>query len=340
MRILKVKTKPIYNVYITDGALKIKETLSPLISGEKTAVLYDENTFGLYGKFLSQTFNDKKLFSYVIKAGENSKNAENYFSLLNKLAIDGFTRKDTLIAFGGGVVGDLGAFVASTYMRGIKLIAMPTTLLAMVDSSVGGKTAINLDKGKNLCGTFYQPSAVFINTEFLKTLPEREIKCGLGEILKYRYLSKKPSDITVDNIDEKLIYNCLKIKAGIVSKDEKEKNERKLLNFGHTFGHAIEKASLFSLSHGECVAKGISFAIKLSYKYFGYNNDFLTEYEKLALSCGVDISCDFNVKELLKIAYSDKKRNGDKIDFVLINKKKKPVIVPISIEKAEKLLCE
>lgn len=340
MLTLKVKTTPSYYVYITDNAGEMNKTLLPLLTGEKIAVLYDENTYRLYGKKISEVFKPYKLYDYVIPAGENSKEAKNYIALLNRLANDGFTRKDTLIAFGGGVVGDLGGFVASTFMRGIKLIAVPTTLLSMVDSSVGGKTAINLDNGKNLCGTFYQPSAVYVDTEFLKTLPEREIKCGLGEIIKYRFLAKKPSDIEVSHINETLIYNCLKIKADIVKKDEKEKNVRKLLNFGHTLGHAIEKASLYSLSHGECVVKGISLALKLSSKYLYYKNGILDEFESLAAFLGIDTACSFNIKDLFKIAYSDKKRSGECIDFVLIDKNGKPVIKPIAIKKAEELLCE
>ena len=328
---ITVKASRKYVITITSGFSEFYGKVKPLLNGEKAAVLFDFNTYALYKDVLDEKTLGVKLYKYVIPAGETSKNAENYIMLLNKLAEDGFTRSDALITFGGGVVGDLGAFVASTYMRGITLIALPTTLLSMVDSSVGGKTAINLSKGKNLCGTFYQPSAVYINVDLLKTLPEKEIKCGQGEILKYTYLTDAKT--RPDVIDEKLIYDCLKIKAKIVERDETESGERKLLNFGHTFGHAIEKASDFKISHGESVAKGIYLALKASAKYFGYGDDFIKEYEKIAEKCGIDVYCDYKIKDLIKIMQSDKKRKGESIDFVLINGDKKPEIVSVPVSE-------
>lgn len=336
MKEIIVNASKKYVITIRNDFSLFNEKVKPFIKGEKAAVLFDENTFSLYKNLISEDFFGAKIYKYVICAGEKSKNAENYLILLNKLAEDGFTRNDAFITFGGGVVGDLGAFVASTYMRGITLIAVPTTLLSMVDSSVGGKTAINLDKGKNLCGTFYQPSAVYINTEFLKTLPEREIKCGLGEILKYRYLSDGKNKIDALDIDENLIYTCLKIKSEIVEKDETESGLRKLLNLGHTFAHAIEKASDYGLSHGECVAKGIYFSLKISANYYGYGKERIFEYEKIAGKCGIDVYCDYPIETLIEITGSDKKRSGDKIDFVLIDEKLKPQIVRIPISDVKR----
>ena len=192
---LTIKTSTEYDVMITRGIDGLQSFLQSFITCEKIAVLYDETVFALYSGVFGTEFCGAKVFNYVVGAGETSKSAETFIKVMNGLADDGFTRNDALIAFGGGVVGDLGGFIASTYMRGIKLFALPTTLLSMVDSSVGGKTAINLNKGKNLCGTFYQPTAVYINIDFLKTLPDREIKCGLGEVLKYRYLAPNPKNI-------------------------------------------------------------------------------------------------------------------------------------------------
>ena len=336
MKELIVKASKEYTITIAENFSAFYGKVKPLLKGDKAAVIFDSNTYSLYKDTIDEKTLGVKTYAYVIPAGEKSKSAENYITLLNKLAEDGFTRKDAVITFGGGVVGDLGAFAASTFMRGITLIALPTTLLSMVDSSVGGKTAINLEKGKNLCGTFYQPSAVYINLGFLKTLPEKEIKCGLGEILKYRYLSENPKDINADKIDEELIYNCLKIKAKIVEKDETEFGIRKLLNLGHTFAHALEKASDYKISHGECVAKGLYFALKLSAKYYGYGDEIITEYENTAESCGINISCDYPIKQLIEIMKSDKKRSGAGIDFILIDKNLKPEIVNIGINEIER----
>ena len=333
---LTVNASRKYVINITSGLSELYKKVKPLLKGEKVAVVFDSNVYALYKDAIDEKKLGVKIYNYVIPACETSKNAENYIALLNRLADDGFTRSDALITFGGGVVGDLGAFVASTYMRGITLIALPTTLLSMVDSSVGGKTAINLLKGKNLCGTFYQPSAVYINTDFLKTLPEKEIKCGLGEVLKYRYLAGE--GINPDVIDGKLIYKCLKIKADIVEKDETESGERKLLNFGHTFGHAIEKASGFNLSHGESVAKGIYLALKTSAAYFGYGDEIIKEYEITAAKCGIDVSCDYNIAELIDIMESDKKRKGFSIDFVLIDGERNPEIVAIPVSEIERYI--
>lgn len=338
MKEIKVKASKEYVITIADDFSAFYGRVKPLLTGDRAAVIFDENTYALYKNAIDKKLLGVEIFEYVIPAGEKSKNAENYISLLNRLAEDGFTRKDTVITFGGGVVGDLGAFVASTYMRGITLIALPTSLLSMVDSSVGGKTAINLKKGKNLCGTFYQPSAVYINLGFLKSLPEKEVKCGLGEILKYKYLAKNPEDINAERINEKLIYECLKIKAAIVEEDETESDKRKLLNLGHTFGHGIEKASDYTVSHGECVAKGLYYALMLSKNYYGYGEETMKEYESAAKKCGIDVYSEYNVKDLIKIMESDKKRNGDKIDFILIDKDKKPRIAAIPVGDIERYL--
>ncbi|MDY6367779.1 MAG: 3-dehydroquinate synthase [Clostridia bacterium] len=330
MKVLTVNSSKKYDVTLTKGMDGFLIAVKPLICGEKVAVITDSNVNGLYKNIISDTLKQFEVFEFVIRAGEKSKNAKEYLKLINKLAENGFTRKDTVIAFGGGVVGDLAAFVASTYMRGITLISVPTTLLSMVDSSVGGKTGIDLACGKNLCGTFYQPSAVYINVDFLNTLPEREIKCGFGEILKYGYLGLDDKTIFDDDI-LKLIADCIKIKAEIVEKDEKESGERKLLNLGHTFGHAIEKAKNYKLSHGECVAKGIRFALIMSENYYDVKG-LEKEFTKLAQNFSLDLTCDVSIDKLIRIMQNDKKRSGDSIDFVLVGDDKKAKIVPIKIQ--------
>lgn len=338
MRILEVNASKKYNITI-DKTLDGFGDLVTLIKGENVAVVTDDNVDGLYGNALDRFLTDKKVVKIVIKSGEASKNAENFLAILNRLAELGFKRNDGIVALGGGVVGDLAAFCASTYMRGISLLAVPTTLLSMVDSSVGGKTAINLERGKNLCGTFYQPDGVYICTEFLKTLPKRELMSGFGEVIKYAFLSK---DITLADIEggdsEELVYKCLKIKAGIVERDERESGERKLLNLGHTIGHAIERLSGFSISHGECVAKGLYAVLKVSQKYYGFDQTTFDKAFELISCKGHDLSCPYPAKELIEQIKVDKKSVASSVDAVLITEDLSAKTVKISFERLEELL--
>lgn len=337
MLTLKVNAAKSYSVTIAGDLSAAKSVCSPLFKGEKIGVVADDITAKLYFEKVKAVFDGKKAFLYTIKHGEKSKNIKNYNKILNKLAKDGFTREDGIVTLGGGVAGDLGAFVASTYMRGITLAAFPTSLLSMVDSSIGGKTAVDLKAGKNLCGTFYQPSAVYVNLEFLKTLPEKEIRNGLGEIIKYTYISpefkKKYSGGKIADITEQLIYDCLKIKADIVEKDELESGERKLLNFGHTFGHAIEKVSGYKLPHGICVVKGIKYALILSKKFYNKDGEELKEFLKEAKSLGINPDCEYETDKLLEAIKSDKKRKGDEISFITSDKTGTARIENLSVSK-------
>lgn len=337
MKELLLSASKKYNITITDGKGLFSEKCLPYLSGEKVAVISDSNVSKTYPDYFKNLLPNKKVFYYTIKAGEDSKNIENYVGIMDFLVENEFDRQDSVITFGGGVVGDIGAFSASTYMRGINLVAVPTSLLAMVDSSVGGKTAINLLKGKNLCGTFYQPNGVYIDLSLLKTLPKNELKSGLGEVLKYKYIDKE-KDIYLDKIDEELIYNCLKIKAEIVSEDERESGKRKLLNFGHTFGHAIEKINDFKLAHGICVAQGIGYALKFSQKYYRKSDESFNEYLKLLKQIGIEFFDGYDIEELINIMEYDKKRTGDAIDFVLLDKEKNPQIVSVKIDKIKEYL--
>ena len=334
---LSVSASKKYKITIARDYSYFSKDIIPIISGRKIAVICDENAYNLYGQDFLTNLNGEKVYTYIVKSGENSKDLENFGKLQNSLANDGFTRGDVVITFGGGVVGDLGAFVSSTYMRGIKLVAVPTTLLSMIDSSVGGKTAINLDKGKNLCGTFYQPNAVYINLGLLGTLNKEQLYSGLGEVVKYSYLAGGDKIKADGKITEKLVYDCLKIKAKIVHDDEKESGERKFLNFGHTVGHAIEKLSNFTVPHGICVAHGIKYALNISCVYFGIDkNEFADLYKRLDI---------FNIKEnqytpkeIANIIKFDKKNDGTSIDFVLINKDRVTQIVKIPFTEVESLI--
>ena len=224
-------------------------------------------------------------------------------------------------------------------MRGIGLYAFPTSLLAMTDSSLGGKTAINLKRGKNLCGTFYQPKGVYVCTAFLDTLPQREMLCGYGEIIKYAFLSDRITleDIKGD-ITEKLIADCLKIKAEIVEADEKENGKRKLLNLGHTVGHAIERLSGFTLSHGECVIKGLYAALKMSEKHFGLDKKTVDAALEIISARGHNLKVGFSADEIISAAISDKKSFAEGFDVVLINQELKGEIVRLSGEELGALI--
>ena len=338
MKILKVNASKKYDIIIDDSLNALEKSIA-LLKGEKVAIVTDDNVDRLYGGVLDRFIKDKTVVKIVVKSGEASKNAENFLHILNTLASKNFTRKDGIIAFGGGVVGDLAAFCASTYMRGISLLAIPTTLLSMVDSSVGGKTAINLDRGKNLCGTFYQPDGVYICTDFLKTLPERELMSGYGEVIKYAFLSKEItiSDINGGDTDE-LIYKCLKIKADIVERDERESGDRKLLNLGHTVGHAIERLSKFTLSHGECVVKGLYAILKVSERYYGLDKETFDRAFALISSKGHDLSCPYSAKDIITEIKVDKKSVADSVDAVLIGCDLSAKIVKIPFDELEELL--
>ncbi len=335
---VKVKASSSYSVVIKDDILDFNNYVKDL-KGDKVAIISDSNVDALYGGVLDKALSHKKVYDFVFKAGEESKNAQTYLEILNFLAKNEFKRNDTIIALGGGVVGDLAGFVAGTYMRGVNLIMVPTTLLSMVDSSVGGKTAINLDSGKNLAGVFYQPSLVYISLDFLKTLPKREVLSGMGEVIKYAFIGSTVfSEDIINGITSNLIYKCVSIKADIVSHDEKESGERKLLNLGHTVGHAIEKASNYFISHGECVLLGMKKAIDISQKLNFISNENANKAMEILLLSGSKLSLSFDKDELYNYLKQDKKGQGDKVDFIVINDSLKCEIKSIELKDLYNLL--
>jgi 3-dehydroquinate synthase len=240
-------------------------------------VVSDEHVAGLYGQRFMESLHENHIPARLVTfpRGEQSKNLETIGRLASELAREGFDRRDGLIALGGGVTGDITGFLASIFMRSIPFVQVPTTLLAQVDSSVGGKTGVDIPEGKNLLGTFYQPRAVYIDTDVLQTLPEDELLGGLAEVIKYgviadaeffRFLREKREPILAlqPDVITETIARCCAIKARIVEQDEREGDIRRILNYGHTFGHAIEAASGFSLIHGLAVAMGMCAAARLA----------------------------------------------------------------------------
>lgn len=326
-----------YKITIADDLKALPGDLK-VLTGKNVMIVTDDNVKKLYGNVLDEFLTDKNVYYHVIKSGEDSKNAENFIAVLESMAEKSFLREDAVIAFGGGVVGDLAGFSAACYMRGIKLFMIPTTLLSAVDSSVGGKTAINLKTGKNLCGSFYQPDGVYVNTGFLKTLPEREVRSGLGEVVKYAFLGDVTKDDLDNGVTDELIYKCLKIKRDIVQADERESGDRKLLNLGHTIGHAVERLSGFSLSHGECVTKGLKAALDFSAKLYSFDR---ATYEKALkiLSYGrTDFTLGFSADKIIELIKVDKKTKNGSVDFIAIDKNLKAKTESLPIVKIGELL--
>ena len=301
-------------------------------SGKKFLVIISEKVNKLYGKVLGFDKSEK----FVMKDGEKEKNFKNYQKILNHALKMQLTRGDSIIAVGGGVVGDIAGFAASTYMRGINFIQVPTTLLACVDSSVGGKTGIDTDFGKNLVGSFYQPKVVLINTNFLKTLDDRQFKTGLGEVVKYAFIEKSCrceeelnlTNFISENVEkilsrqpktlEQLIEICIKLKVSVVQKDEKEGGLRKILNFGHTYGHAVEQYTNYKkFTHGEAIVQGMIFAfdmavkrnlIDINYKYFA--DDVIKKFNFKKIP-------DYPIEKMIRLMKMDKKADSDYITFIL-----------------------
>lgn len=322
-----------YPIFIEDeDILLLKEKILSYVEGKKYLVVISQMVEKLYGKTLG--FSKENV--YVLKDGEKEKNFNNYKKITERALQMKLTRKDAIIAIGGGVVGDLAGFVSSTYMRGIDFIQVPTTLLACVDSSVGGKVAIDTDYGKNLVGAFYQPKAVFINPNFLKTLDDRQFKTGLGEVVKYSFIEKSckcDEDLNLTNFlsenvekiinrDErilsKLIEICVKLKISVVEKDEKESGLRRILNFGHTYGHAIEKITKYKkFTHGEAIVAGMKYAFNLAikrnlidknYKFFA--EDVIKKFNFVEIP-------EFDREKMIELMQLDKKACNEKIVFIL-----------------------
>ena len=314
------------------------------IKFEKCLLVIDRNVPYTMIKKIRNSIKNKKIFTYSLKANEKNKNLNTTNNILKVLLEKNFSRQDCLFAIGGGITGDISGFAASQFKRGLQFINIPTTLLAQVDSSIGGKTGVNTKFGKNLVGTFYQPKLVIADINFLNSLHVREIICGYGEILKhslisdkrfFKFLKKELSNILnlrSPFIEKSIIESC-KIKKKVVEKDEKEKNLRKILNFGHTFAHAYEASLNFSkkLNHGEAVILGMKSAFEFSYnKKFITYKEFDTAIKHLNNShFPISIKRYFTIKKINQIVsfmMRDKKNNSKNIKLMLIKKIGGPII--------------
>ena len=339
---IHVEASRSYDIHIGRGILAgLGDFLRPLLSDCRLAVLTDSNVDALYGNAIMEHLGAAgyNACKYVIPAGEASKCADNLLAFLNFMAAAYLTRSDAVVAFGGGVVGDLGGLSASLYLRGIKFVQVPTTLLAAVDSSVGGKTAIDIPAGKNLVGSFYQPSLVCCDTALMDTLPKDIYRDGCAEVIKYGMIL----DAELYNIlhtlpfdREAVVARCVEIKRDVVQQDEFDKGIRGLLNFGHTFGHAIEKLSNFGVSHGEAVAKGMVLAARIA-PLCGLC-DVSDELSAMLVEYGFDIACPYSAWDVYDALLSDKKRRGGKISVVLPRSVGDCTLVDMPVEELKELL--
>ncbi len=327
MRVITVNASKSYDILVGSGLINIVGgILSQQFAPSKVAVITDDNVDEIYGDSVMASLEENgfKACKFVFNHGEQNKNINTYNDIQNFLAKNELTRTDLVVALGGGVVGDVAGFSASTYLRGIKFVQVPTTLLAQIDSSVGGKTGIDLDCGKNLVGAFHQPSLVICDIEALSTLDDEVVEDGLGEGAKYALLDKKVfMHILNKNFDlETFVSLCIEYKKQIVESDEFEGGKRKLLNLGHTIGHAIEKLSNYTISHGKAVAMGLDFILLASVKNGKITSD---DYDKIKvvlsnLTKNVDKSlCPYDIKDILKQTAFDKKRDGDSVSLVVYN---------------------
>lgn len=340
-----VSDKSLSEIYIENGLLsKVGELTKTVLKGKKIALISDTNVYPLYGENIKTQLENEgyKVFTYIFKAGEASKNTRELIKIVEFMAENELTREDGAVALGGGVCGDMVGFAASVFLRGIKFVQIPTSLLAQVDSSVGGKTAVDLPQGKNLCGAFHQPSLVIIDPDVLKTLSHHFFSDGMGEVIKYGCIKsaslfeKLESGDVKDNLTD-IITECVSIKRQVVENDEKEHGERALLNFGHTCGHAIEKLWNFeTVSHGEAVAIGMVMITRagenLGITEKGTTDRLIKVLEKNDLK----ISDTHTDKDIISAMNGDKKRTGTGIKFVMINKIGSSFINPIKYEDINK----
>ena len=347
--------KPCYNILIEKDYEKFYEEVQKFdILNRRLCIVTETNVGPHYANQLRDRLAGlcKEVYIFTFDAGESSKNLDVVYKLYEFLIQNKFDRKDVLIALGGGVVGDLTGFTAATYLRGIRFIQMPTSLLSQVDSSIGGKTGVDFNGYKNMVGAFYQPILVYINIETLKTLPIREYLSGMGEIIKHGFIKDKGYlkwlndnsehilNLEYDALEYMICESCM-IKRAVVEYDPKETlGERALLNFGHTLGHAIEKNSNFSLLHGECVALGMLAALEISYTK-GYISEKDLEFSKSIIrKYNLPTTVEgLSKTEVVEATKSDKKMEADTIKFILLKSLGNAIIdTSVSIEEMDNSL--
>ncbi len=341
MTTITVNASKTYEIHIGSGILPtIGEHIKALGRASKVCIVSDSTVWPLYGSAVSSSLLEAGLevCSFVFPAGEESKNGTTFLALLNFLAQQTLTRSDLIVALGGGVVGDLAGFAAASYLRGIRFVQVPTTLLAAVDSSVGGKTAIDLPAGKNLAGAFCQPSLVLCDTDCLKSLPEETFREGCAEVIKTAvlfdeelYMVLARDGLLFDR--EWVIARCVIHKAEIVHADEFDRGLRQKLNLGHTLGHGVELLSQFQCPHGKAVAIGMALVAKASVAFGFVPQGTATRILWLLERFGLPWQTQFSADELYQAALSDKKRSGDVVNLVIPRAIGDCVLLPMGLEE-------
>lgn len=329
MKTIHVNTGSPYDIYIERDILDCcGKIIKEVSSAQKVTVITDSNVAPLYKWRVLNALAEEGLTAtaHVFQAGEQSKNLNTVAEMYNTLAEFKMTRKDIIIALGGGVTGDMAGFAAATYLRGIDFIQIPTSLLAQVDSSVGGKTGVDIVHGKNLVGAFYQPKAVLIDPNTLNTLPDKFICDGMAEVIKYgcikdcAFFDELAKGTALDNIED-VIERCVTIKRDVVSRDERESGERMLLNFGHTLGHAIEKIYNFTgITHGMAVAIGMVLITKAAERRGITQNGTADKISEVCKKYGLPTTDNASFEEIASSAQTDKKTVGTDINLVLLDK--------------------
>jgi len=332
MQRISVKTNHPYEVIIGSGLTADFGKLAlERVAPCKAALITDDSVGALYGDMVERSFAEAgfEVCRITVAHGEASKNLNTLSDILEQLAENHLTRSDIILALGGGMIGDLAGFAAAIYLRGMRFIQLPTSFLAAIDSSVGGKTAVDLKNGKNLAGAFWQPEMVICDTKLLKSLSKDNFLDGAGEAVKYGFaFDGELFEMLSCGIEDKLydvITKCVLIKSKVVEEDEFDNGERRKLNFGHTIGHAVEHCSNFSISHGQSVGIGMVIMTRACVKKGIADESLLKELISVMEKCGLPTSCDFQASDLCKAALGDKKRRGDKLH----------IVVPVCIGKSE-----
>ena len=330
-----------YRILIGTGLLpRLGQEAARCVKGRKVCIVSETNVYPHHGAAAEESLKEAgfTVVSYVFSAGESSKNGQNYLTLLNFLAENQLTRADLLIALGGGVVGDLCGFAAATYLRGVAFIQVPTTLLAAVDSSVGGKTAIDLPAGKNLAGAFYQPSLVLCDTNTLSTLPDEIFRDGCAEVIKYGILYDRnffdylrSTGVSFDR--EKVIRRCVELKRDVVAEDEFDTGARMKLNLGHTVGHGIEAKSQFAVSHGKAVAIGTAIVSRAAAKCGMLSQADANAIVDILNAYGLPTTTEYSAEELAHFMLSDKKRSGGTVNLIIPREIGRCEIIPTPVKK-------
>jgi|LSQX01.1.fsa_nt_gb 3-dehydroquinate synthase len=336
-----------YPIFIQQGALDhLGERIAACVQGRRAVIVTDDQVGPLYLERASRSLRAAgfSCSEAVVPAGEASKTPEQLASLYARFQETGLSRADPVIALGGGVVGDLAGFAAATWLRGVPLAQVPTTLLAQVDSSIGGKTGIDLPQGKNLIGAFYQPRLVVMDPAVLHTLPRRFMADGMAEVIKYGLIGDEP---LLDQVEQQacdlewVVSRCVRSKIAVVARDEKDNGERMLLNFGHTVGHAIEKATGFNaFSHGEAVAVGMVIAARVGEQLGETEPGTCDRIRRVLEAYQLPVRADIPLTAILLAIKSDKKRLGSRIHYVLLRRPGEAFLKPMAPEELADVLGE